>query len=82
MPSSFLSYIVDQHRLTFEDVATDALAHVLQNSSAARDALRKCLNNIIADVVPEHFTVEIRLDTQIYGLPDLVLKDKAAMHNH
>jgi hypothetical protein len=44
MPEGFLAYIVRNHKLTFEDAATDALAFVLENSSGARDSLRSFLN--------------------------------------
>ena len=86
MPPSFLSYIVQQHGLTFEDVATDALAHVLYNSPAARLALSNYLNSRVTGLLPEFFSVETRVDTKSFGLsdlggfgiPDIVLRDGSA----
>ena len=76
MTQSFLSYVARQHGLTFEDVATDALAHVLQNSQTARSALRKFLNSPTFEPLPERFWVETRVDTQDCGIPDLLLRDE------
>jgi hypothetical protein len=76
MLPSFLSYIVQQHGLTFEDVATDGLTHILQNSPSARLALQQALNQRVAGVLPTYFSVETRFDTQGSGIPDIVLKDE------
>jgi hypothetical protein len=74
MPSSFLSYIVEQHRLTFEDVATDALAHVLQNAPEARAELRALINSLTPNTLPERFIIDTRYNTQSCGIPDLLLR--------
>ncbi len=75
MLPSFLAYVTQQHKLGFEDVATDALTYVLKHSSSAKDALRSFLNERIADLLPPHFSVETRFDTQSHGIPDIVLRD-------
>jgi hypothetical protein len=74
MPSSFLSYIVEQRRLKFEDVATDALAHVLRNAPEARAEVRALINSLTPNTLPERFVVDTRYCTQSCGTPDLLLR--------
>ena len=74
MPPGFLEYIVDNHKLKFEDVATDALAFVLQNSAQACAALRRLLNTQGKDFLPEQFYIEIRRSIKDGGVPDLTVR--------
>ena len=77
MAPSFLSYIANQHRLKFEDVATDALTHVLRNSEPSRSALRHLLNTFVPNILPEFFCITTRIHTSELGIPDLSLTDES-----
>jgi hypothetical protein len=72
--SGFLSYIVERHRLTFEDVATDALAHVLQNAPGARAEIRALINSLKPNTLSERFITDMRYNPQSCGIPDLLLR--------
>lgn len=76
MAPSFLAYVVKQHGLKFEDVATDALAHILRNSDPARSAFREFLNTKVPNLLPEFFSIETRGYAKGLGIPDLVLEDE------
>lgn len=75
MLPSFLAYVSQRYGSQFEDVATDALTFVLQNSSTAREALRAVLNEQIKNLLPPYFSVETRRKVSGNCVPDVVLRD-------
>ena len=75
MPPSFLAYVAQRHGFKFEDVATDALTFVLQNSPSAREELRATLNGRITDLLPPHYSVETRRKIAGDCIPDVILRD-------
>lgn len=71
MQESLLSHIASNFISEYENVANSSIEYLLNNYTAARNALREALD---IDDVPSHYVTE--LSTKSNGRPDVTGLDK------